>query len=57
MTTYVTPEEYEKMTPAERERLHASVGAQVSASWGGKPAAQPVAAQDLDKAMSQKNEK
>ena len=51
-TTYVTPEEYDKMTPAERERLHASVGVSATvASWGkGKAQPKDVSTKDLDQA-------
>ena len=35
--TYVTPEEYARMTPEDRQRLHAQVGVQVSVPlWGSK---------------------
>jgi hypothetical protein len=42
--TYVTPEEYARMTPAERQRLHAQVGVQVSMPLFGN---QPVKGRDL----------
>ena len=52
-TTYVTPEQYENMTPAERERLNASVGVSATvATWGKtNPQPQEVSTQDLDKAQ------
>ena len=53
LKTYVTQEEYERMTPAERERVNASVGVDATvARWGShtkEPEAVPTG--DLDKAM------
>ncbi|PTY04949.1 hypothetical protein DB347_19860 [Opitutaceae bacterium EW11] len=50
--TYVTPEEYQRMTPAERERTHATVGVEASARLWGKEPSEAVSSSDLDKAMS-----
>jgi hypothetical protein len=57
-TTYVTPEQYENMTPAERERLNASVGVSATvATWGKTdPQPQEVSTQDLDKAQKASKE-
>jgi hypothetical protein len=58
LTTYVSEEEYQRMTPDERERLHAAVGAsatQTLARWGSNDAAQPSAplgAAELNKALA-----
>ena len=55
VATFVTPEEYERMTPAERERVNASIGVEATvARWGAKPAQSPerVSEKDLDEAMS-----
>jgi hypothetical protein len=48
--TYVTPEEYERMTDEERARLNASMGAKVEWSTG-KQKSEPVKTSDLDEAM------
>jgi len=57
-TTHVTPEEYEKMTPAERDRLNASVGVSATvATWGStNPQPQEVSAQELEKARKDSND-
>ena len=57
-TTYVTPEEYDKMTPAERERLNASVGVSATvASWGNsKPQSRDISTKDLDQAKKDAKE-
>lgn len=57
-TTYVTPEQYDKMTPAERERLNASVGVSATvATWSNtNPQPQEVSTQDLDKAQKASKE-
>jgi hypothetical protein len=57
-TTYVTPEEYDKMTPAERERLNASVGVSATvATWGNsKPQSKDVSTKDLDQAKKDAKE-
>ena len=48
--TYVTPEEFNRMTEEERARLHASIGARVE--WTtDKPKPEAVKISDLDKAM------
>ena len=53
LVTYVTPEEYERMTPEEREHLHAAVGASVSVPLGGhRAASEPISERDLEKAYS-----
>ena len=53
MVTNVSPEEYERMTPQERQRLNAQVGAEVSGQLWGKPrsSARDVPLSELDKAM------
>jgi hypothetical protein len=36
--TYVTPGEYDRMTPAERERINAGVGVETTVvNWGKQP--------------------
>jgi hypothetical protein len=52
--TYVTPEEYDRMTPEERHRQQVDVGVEVSGQLGGKPRSEPVSEDDLAKAMSEK---
>ena len=38
LVTYVTPGEYDRMTPAERERINACVGVETNVlSWGKQP--------------------
>jgi hypothetical protein len=49
--TYVTPEEYDRMTPEERQRQQVAVGVEVSGQLGGKPKSEPVSEDDLAKAM------
>lgn len=39
--TYVTPEDYARMTPAERLRLNAQVGVQFTVPLSGGPQAKP----------------
>lgn len=52
LVTYVSQEEFERMSPAERQRLHASVGASVSVPWGGSNGRRdPLSQEKLDKAM------
>ncbi len=48
--TYVTPEEYDRMTPEERVHQQVSVG--VGVEVGGRKKSEPVSDQDLAKAMS-----
>jgi hypothetical protein len=53
LVTYVTPEEYDRMTPEERQRLHATVG--VSASFplpGSKAPSEAISEEDLKKAYA-----
>ena len=53
VVTYVTPEEYERMTPEERQHLHAEVGASVSVPLGGRKApSEAISDRELDKAYS-----
>lgn len=53
VVTYVTPEEYERMTPEERQHMHAAVGASVSVPLGGSKApSQAISDRELDKAYS-----
>lgn len=50
MVTFVSPEEYDRMTPDERARLNATVGVQGSMRiWGSEPS-QPVSKSTLDRA-------
>jgi hypothetical protein len=52
LVTYVTPEEFDKMTPEERQRLHAEVGVSVSVPiGGGKAPSKPISEEDLRKAV------
>lgn len=52
LTTYVSPEEYERMTEAERERLNASVGASFSKSFGSSSeSSRPLTSEELDKSL------
>lgn len=51
--TYVTPEEYDRMTPEERQRLRATVG--VSASLplpGSKAPSEAISEEDFKKAYA-----
>src|SRR3954453_11489102 len=53
VVTYVTPEEYERMTPEERQHMHAAGGASVSVPLGGRKApSEPISQRDLDKAYA-----
>ncbi len=53
--TYVTPEEFERMTPEERQRLHAGMGASVSVPLpGSKTPSEPISEKDLEKAYPKK---
>ncbi len=58
LNTYVSEEEYQRMTPEERQRLHAAVGAtatQTFARWGTNDSAQPTApltSDELNKALA-----
>lgn len=50
--TYVTPEEYDHMTEAERQRLNASVGVEARWATGKRDARpQPISASELDEAQ------
>ena len=52
LVTYVTPEEYDRMSPEDRQRLHATMGADVTlAQWGGKKPTEPISREDYDAAM------
>jgi hypothetical protein len=38
LVTYVTPDEYDEMTPAERKRINACIGVETTGlSWGKQP--------------------
>jgi hypothetical protein len=51
VVSYVTPEELERMTPEERQRLHAATGVTVSAPLpGSKAPSEPISEDDLKKA-------
>ncbi len=53
LVTYVTPEEYERMTPQERQRLHAQTGVSVSVPLpGSKAPSEPISEDDLKKAYA-----
>lgn len=53
LVTYVTPEEYDRMTPEERQRLHAEVGASVSVPLSGSKApSEPISEADFKKAYA-----
>ena len=53
LVTYVTPEEYERMTPEERQRLHAAIGASVSVPLpGSKAPSEPISEDDFKKAYA-----
>lgn len=55
VVTYVTAEEYERMTPQERQRLNAQMGASVSATLGSRPTPtrRSLSPSELDKAMAE----
>jgi hypothetical protein len=49
--TYVSPEEYQRMTPEERQRLHAEMGASVSVPLPtGRASSEPISEEDFKKA-------
>ncbi len=51
LVTYVSPEEYERMTPEERDHLHAEVGASVSVPLSGSKAkSEPISEDDFKNA-------
>jgi uncharacterized protein YcfL len=53
LVTYVTPEEYERMTPEERQRLHAAVGASVSVPLpGSKAPSKAISEEDFKQAYT-----
>jgi hypothetical protein len=51
-TTYVSQEEFDRMTPEERERLHAAVG---TSSTLGRPAEASLTEDDFRKARARAN--
>jgi uncharacterized protein YidB (DUF937 family) len=51
-TTYVSPEEYDRMTPEERRQQQVGMGVEVSAQLSGAKKSEPVSEDDLTKAMA-----
>jgi hypothetical protein len=51
LVTYVSPEEYDRMTPEEREHLHAAVGVSASVPLpGSKAPSKAISEEDFKKA-------
>lgn len=55
VVTYVSPEEYERLTPEERRRLNADIGVKVRTRLSGKDRSKPrdVTQAEVDRAMKE----
>jgi len=55
VVNYVSQEKYQRMTPDERDRMHAGVGGSATWEWGGAKlgrSSAPLTAKDVDQAAA-----
>ena len=54
LVTYVSPEDFERMTEAERKRLNARVGVTATVgTWGAQKRTETLSTADLEKALQE----